>query len=141
MRNLLIVSPHFPPVDLPDMHRVRVSLPYFHEFGWQTTVLSVAPDFVEASREPLFLDRLPAELDLQPWPAGGAGDRHHAFGCALGQDVGFLVEHDRRERDLAVRGDRPAGRCARVGADHRSDVRESGDEREHRAHTRAHRRV
>ena len=60
MKNLLIVSPHFPPVDLPDMHRVRLSLPYFREFGWQATVLSVAPEFVEASREPRFLDRLPA---------------------------------------------------------------------------------
>jgi hypothetical protein len=46
------------------MHRVRVSLPYFREFGWQTTVLSVAPGFVEASREPLFLDRLPADSTI-----------------------------------------------------------------------------
>jgi hypothetical protein len=64
MKNLLIVSPHFPPVDLPDMHRVRVSLPYFRDFGWQATVLSVAPNFVEASREPLFLDRLPADSNI-----------------------------------------------------------------------------
>ena len=69
MKNLLIVSPHFPPVDLPDMHRVRVSLPYFHEFGWQATVLSVAPDFVEASREPRFLDRLPAGSTIVQTPA------------------------------------------------------------------------
>jgi hypothetical protein len=64
MRNLLIVSPHFPPVDLPDMHRVRVSLPYFREFGWQATVLSVAPNFVEAPHEPQFLDRLPADSTI-----------------------------------------------------------------------------
>ena len=54
MRNVLIVSPHFPPVDLPDMHRVRVSLPYFREFGWHPTVLTVAPRFVEGAREPLY---------------------------------------------------------------------------------------
>jgi len=46
------------------MHRVRVSLPYFCEFGWQATVLSVAPRFVEASHEPLFLDRLPADSTI-----------------------------------------------------------------------------
>ena len=56
------------------------------------------------------LDRLAAELDLQPRPAGGAGDLHDAFGGALGQEVGFLVEHDGRERDLAVGRDRLAGR-------------------------------
>ena len=54
MKNVLIVSPHFPPVDLPDMHRVRVSLPYFGEFGWRPTVLTVAPRFVEGAREPRY---------------------------------------------------------------------------------------
>jgi len=54
VKNVLIVSPHFPPVDLPDMHRVRLSLPYFREFGWQPTVLTVAPRFVEGAREPLY---------------------------------------------------------------------------------------
>jgi len=54
LKNVLIVSPHFPPVDLPDMHRVRVSLPYFREFGWQPTVLTVTSRFVEGAREPLY---------------------------------------------------------------------------------------
>jgi glycosyltransferase involved in cell wall biosynthesis len=61
LKNVLIVSPHFPPVDLPDMHRVRVSLPYFREFGWQSTVLTVAPQFVEGSREPRYEQHLPAD--------------------------------------------------------------------------------
>jgi glycosyltransferase involved in cell wall biosynthesis len=64
MKNFLIVSPHFPPVDLPDMHRVRVSLPYFRDFGWQATVLSVSPNFVEAPHEPRFLRRLPADSTI-----------------------------------------------------------------------------
>jgi glycosyltransferase involved in cell wall biosynthesis len=58
LKQVLIVSPHFPPVDLPDMHRVRISLPYFQEFGWKPTVLTVAPRFVEGSREPRFADQL-----------------------------------------------------------------------------------
>lgn len=41
MRQILIVSPHFPPGNAPDMHRVRLSLPYFEEFGWNPIVLSV----------------------------------------------------------------------------------------------------
>jgi hypothetical protein len=56
LKNVLIVSPHFPPVDLPDMHRVRVSLPYFREFDWNATVLTVAPKFVEGSKEPRFAE-------------------------------------------------------------------------------------
>jgi hypothetical protein len=34
------MSPHFPPVDLPDMHRVRVSLQYFREFDWNASILT-----------------------------------------------------------------------------------------------------
>jgi hypothetical protein len=61
LKNVLIVSPHFPPVDLPDMHRVRLSLPHFGEFGWQTSVLTVAPELVEGPREPRYAECLPGE--------------------------------------------------------------------------------
>ena len=69
MKNVLIVSPHFPPVDLPDMHRVRVSLPYLREFHWKATVLTVAPEFVEGSREPLLAGHLPADTAIARTPA------------------------------------------------------------------------
>jgi hypothetical protein len=46
-RRVLIVSPHFPPVNAPDHHRVRMSLPYMGEFGWEATVLAIRPDCLE----------------------------------------------------------------------------------------------
>jgi glycosyltransferase involved in cell wall biosynthesis len=61
LKQVLIVSPHFPPVDLPDMHRIRVSLPYFREFDWKATVLTVVPRFVEGSQEPRFAECLPTD--------------------------------------------------------------------------------
>lgn len=51
-RRLLIVSPHFPPVNAPDMQRVRVSLPYFVAAGWEVTVLTVADPTPLAPVEP-----------------------------------------------------------------------------------------
>ena len=48
IRKVLIVSPHFPPVNAADHQRVRMSLPYFEEFGWEPTVLAVRPECVEA---------------------------------------------------------------------------------------------
>src|SRR5882724_10525137 len=62
MREVLIVSPHFPPVDAADMHRIRVSVPYFAEFGWKATVLTVEPRFVESVQEPKFGQTLPTGL-------------------------------------------------------------------------------
>src|ERR1035441_2510381 len=61
MKQVLIVSPHFPPTDAPDMHRIRVSLPYFREFGWKATVLTVDSRCVEGFREPRFAENLPVD--------------------------------------------------------------------------------
>src|SRR5262245_6755962 len=60
MRSVLIVSPHFPPVNTPDMHRIRVSLPYFEEFGWNPIVLAVGPDHAGRLVEPLLLETVPS---------------------------------------------------------------------------------
>ncbi len=55
MSTVLVVSPHFPPINAADMHRVRISLPHFRSFGWNPVVLAVAPQHVEAVHEPLLM--------------------------------------------------------------------------------------
>jgi hypothetical protein len=47
LKRVLIISPHFPPVNAPDHQRVRMALSYFEEFGWRATVLAVQPEAVE----------------------------------------------------------------------------------------------
>jgi hypothetical protein len=62
-RKLLIVSPHFPPVNAPDMQRTRQALPYLRECGWEPVVLAVAPDMVEGGvLEPLLEETYPADI-------------------------------------------------------------------------------
>lgn len=63
-KKVLIVSPHFPPVNAADMHRVRQSLPYFKKFGWEPTVLYVAPEHVEMAKDPLLLESLPTDIKM-----------------------------------------------------------------------------
>lgn len=46
-RKLLIVSPHFPPIDTVDMHRVRMNIRYYGDYGFEPTVLAVKPKFVD----------------------------------------------------------------------------------------------
>jgi len=48
MKTVLIVSPNFPPVNAADMHRIRQSLPYFKELGWEPVVLAVEEQYIEA---------------------------------------------------------------------------------------------
>jgi len=62
-RRVLIVSPHFPPVNAPDMQRVRLSLPYFRAHGWEPVVLALDPAMVEgAVLDPLLLETYPADV-------------------------------------------------------------------------------
>ena len=65
MNQVLIVSPSFPPVNAADMHRVRQSLPYLREFGWEATTLAVEPDLVEGNRDPLLLETVPDDADVR----------------------------------------------------------------------------
>jgi hypothetical protein len=59
MRRVLIVSPHFPPVNAPDMQRVRMSLPYYRACGWEPIVLAVGDAWQDAVREPELLATIP----------------------------------------------------------------------------------
>jgi len=64
MKRVLIVSPHFPPVNAADMHRVRVSLPHFASCGWKPFVLAVAPDCQEMPLEPRLRETLPRDVQI-----------------------------------------------------------------------------
>lgn len=59
MPRLLIVSPHFPPVNAPDMQRVRMSLPHFLAAGWEVTVLAADDPEPLAPLEPDLLATIP----------------------------------------------------------------------------------
>jgi hypothetical protein len=61
-RRILIVSPHFPPANTPDMQRVRQSLPHFIAAGWDVTVLTVDDPTPLAPVEPELLDTVPAAV-------------------------------------------------------------------------------
>lgn len=64
MKRLLIVSPHFPPVNAADMHRVRQCLPYVREFGWDPVVFAVESACVETARDELLVETLPGDVEV-----------------------------------------------------------------------------
>ena len=57
---VLIVSPHFPPINAADHQRVRMSLPYYEELGWEPHVLAVRPTCVQGVQDPLLATTIPA---------------------------------------------------------------------------------
>jgi len=64
MKRVLIVSPSFPPTSTADLHRVRTSLPFYREFGWQPLVLAVSPEKHGGLVETDLLATIPAGIDV-----------------------------------------------------------------------------
>lgn len=59
MPRVLVVSPHFPPVNAPDMQRARQALPHLAAQGWEAEVLAIDPGDVTAPLDPLLCGSLP----------------------------------------------------------------------------------
>jgi Glycosyl transferase 4-like domain len=63
-RRLLIVSPHFPPLNAPDHQRVRMSLPHYAACGWEPVVLCIARDRQSGVIEEELAQTLPAGVRI-----------------------------------------------------------------------------
>ena len=63
-RRVLIVSPHFPPINAPDHQRIRTALPYLSEFGWQAEILTINPGEVPHPQDDRLRQALPESLAI-----------------------------------------------------------------------------
>jgi hypothetical protein len=61
---LLIISPHFPPVNGADMQRIRLFLPYLQDWGISAEVLCVDPLSVAAPRDGWLEEALPRSVPI-----------------------------------------------------------------------------
>lgn len=65
MKKVLIISPNFPPVNSADMQRVRQSLPYFRQYGWEPVVITVDEMYNDAySKDELLLKTIPTDIEI-----------------------------------------------------------------------------
>lgn len=64
MKKLLIISPFFPPSNAADMQRVRMSLPYFKQFGWEAEVVAVDAVYSEMVKDDLLMQSVPADIPI-----------------------------------------------------------------------------
>ncbi len=63
-KRVLVISPHFPPVNAADMHRVRLSLPYFKNFGWDAEVVIVDDNYVDLAKDAMLLESIPQDIKI-----------------------------------------------------------------------------
>lgn len=69
MKKLLIVSPHFPPADAADAHRVRMNAGRYRDAGWEPTVLCVNHAHAGQAVDSRLLETLPEGLQVISVPA------------------------------------------------------------------------
>jgi glycosyltransferase involved in cell wall biosynthesis len=68
LKKALIVTPNWPPVSCPDLHRVRMALPYFADFGWDPLILRINPAEQEGIKDPDLCRTVPDHI--KTWQAG-----------------------------------------------------------------------
>jgi hypothetical protein len=68
LKKVLIVTPNWPPISCPDLHRARMALPYFAEFGWEPLILKINPDEQEGIKDPDLCRTVPEHI--KTWQAG-----------------------------------------------------------------------
>ncbi|MFK0734706.1 MAG: hypothetical protein ACFKPT_01380 [Gloeotrichia echinulata GP01] len=68
MKQVLIVTPNWPPISCPDMHRVRMSLSFFRDFGWEPLILKIDPNEQEGIKDQILEKTVPATTKI--WQAG-----------------------------------------------------------------------
>ena len=64
MKKALIITAYFPPVNAADMQRVRMSLPYLKDFGWDAEVVTVDEQFADLGRDNLLLETIPQDTKV-----------------------------------------------------------------------------
>ena len=63
-KKVLIISPYFPPSNAADMQRVRMSLPYFAQFGWDAEVVTIDPKHSDIAKDELLMQSLPPGVPI-----------------------------------------------------------------------------
>jgi hypothetical protein len=69
VKKLLIISPHFPPLNAPDMQRIRMSLPHYRAGGWEPVVLTLMDEHQDGVREPELMATIPSDVRVIRIPA------------------------------------------------------------------------
>jgi glycosyltransferase involved in cell wall biosynthesis len=69
VKKLLIISPHFPPLNAPDMQRIRMSLPYYRASGWEPVVLTLMDEHQDGVRELELMATIPPDVRVIRIPA------------------------------------------------------------------------
>jgi hypothetical protein len=62
MKKVLIISPFFPPINSADMQRIRQSLIYYNENGWNAEIVTVDPQYIDIHKDENLVQTIPNDI-------------------------------------------------------------------------------
>ncbi len=63
-KRALIISPYFPPSNAADMQRIRMSLPYFKDYGWNVEIVTVDVQYSDLPTDELLVQSVPTTIKI-----------------------------------------------------------------------------
>jgi len=63
-KKAIIIAPYFPPSNSADMHRVRMSLPYYKELGWHVEIVTLHPKHIDVSIDEELVKTIPKQIKV-----------------------------------------------------------------------------
>ena len=96
MKNILIISPHYPPSNLAAVHRSRLFAQHLPAFGWNPIILSVHEDFYEEALDWNLHKLIPANQRIEKVSAFKVGKPR------LVGDIGLRAYFQLRRRALEL---------------------------------------
>lgn len=70
-KRILIISPYFAPVNAADIQRIRMSLPYFADHGWNAEAVMVDERYTDMNKDALLLQSVPSNIKIHKVKALG----------------------------------------------------------------------
>jgi hypothetical protein len=65
MKNILIITPHYPPSNLAAVHRSRLFAQHLPSFGWNPIILTVHEEFYEEKLDWNLFDLIPNDQRIE----------------------------------------------------------------------------
>ena len=96
MKNILIISPHYPPSNLAAVHRSRLFAQHLPAFGWNPIILTVHEDFYEEALDWNLYKLIPAGQHIEKVSAFKVGKPR------LVGDIGLRAYFQMRRRALEL---------------------------------------
>ena len=103
MRNILIISPHYPPSNLAAVHRSRLFAQHLAAYGWHPVILTVDEKYYEEELDWNLHNLLPKDQRIEKVKAFKITNPRFSLEPPITNVIDFADDHVTKQRNKQVR--------------------------------------